>query len=512
MLPVSGDNGRTMETALWATIRRLFEIEKLTKSAIAARLHVHRQTVRRALASPQGPPVDARKPATAPGKVDNYDGYLRRRLDEYPELSAAKLLTEIRRLGYDGGYTILKEHMRTLRPEKPKAFMRIETQPGEFAQVDWANVGTIRIGNATRKLSCFVMVLSHSRMMYAELTLSQCLEDFLAAHVNAFRFFGGVTKKINYDNLKTVVLSRVGREIRFHEKFMDFAGAYLFEPVPCTVRAAWEKGKVESGIKYVRGSYLAGRPLLDLATLRRELAAWLEGTANVRVHGTTRERPLDRFLIEKPLLQGEPGVPYDCAIVCSLRATSQALVQFQTNRYSVPHARADKMLTLKATGQTVTIYDGAQHVATHTRCYEKYRVIEDPAHYAGMLAQRKKARSAKRVEQFLALGPLCTEYLKGLSAAELNLAAHLDKILECARDFGREETLAAIARAQQFGAFGSAYIHNILLQRCAARGQSAPRPVVLSKKPSWSEIAVEETDLSLYDELFSGAKDKGGAA
>ncbi len=291
-----------MDTELWATIRRLFEVEKLSKSAIAARLRIHRDTGRRALASTQGPPADARRPSCAPGKVGPYDGYLRQRLREYPELSAAKLLKEIRRMGYEGGYTILKEHLCPLRPEKPKAFLRIETQPGEFAQVDWANVGTIAIGNATRKLSCFVMVMSYSRMMYAELTLSQCLEDFMAAHVNAFRFFGGVPKKINYDNLKTVVLARLGREIHFQPKFMDFAGSYLFEPIPCTVRAAWEKGKVESSIKYVRSSFLAGRLLLDLAGLRRNLAAWLEGEANVRIHGTTRERPLDRFELERPQL------------------------------------------------------------------------------------------------------------------------------------------------------------------------------------------------------------------
>ena len=90
-------------------------------------------TVRRALASTQGPPSDARKPAGAASKVDAYDGYLRQRLREYPELSGAKLLKEIRRMGYDGGYSILKEHLRTLRPEKPKAFLRIETQrPSQF--------------------------------------------------------------------------------------------------------------------------------------------------------------------------------------------------------------------------------------------------------------------------------------------------------------------------------------------------------------------------------------------
>jgi len=501
-----------MDTELWASIRRLFEVEKLSKAAIAVRLHVHRSTVRRALRSTSGPPADGRRPACAAGKADAYDGYLRQRLKEYPELSGAKLLKEIRRMGYDGGYTILKEHLRTLRPEKPKAFLRIETQPGEFAQVDWANVGTIAIGNATRKLSCFVMVLSYSRMMYAELTLSQCLEDFMAAHVNAFRFFGGVTKKINYDNLKTVVLSRLGRDIHFQPKFMDFAGSYLFEPIPCTVRAAWEKGKVESGIKYVRSSFLAGRLLLDLPTLRRDLAAWLEGEANVRIHGTTRERPLDRFANEQPLLQSLPALDYDCAIVCSLGSSSQALVQFQTNRYSVPHGHAEKTLTLKATGQTVTIYNGPQLLATHPRCYEKYRVIENPEHYAGLLAKRKKARAARRVEEFLALGPMCAEYLKGLSAAELNLTTHLDKILDCARDFGKPETLAAIAHALQFGAFGAAYVQNIILQRRAAKGQSAPRPVVLTKKPDWANVAVEETDLGLYDDLFSGERDGDGQA
>lgn len=249
--------------------------------------------------------------------------------------------------------------------------------------------------------------------------------------------------------------------------------------------------------------------MLDLATLRRDIAVWLEGEANVRLHGTTRERPLDRFEIERPLLQSEPAGAYDCAIVRSLGATSQALVQFETNRYSVPDGSAEKTLTLKATGQTICLYDGVQLLATHPRSYEKYRVIEKPEHYAGLLAKRKKARATKRVEEFLAMGPLCADYLKGLSAAELNLAAHLDKILECARDFGKAEALAGIARALQYGAFGAAYVRNIILQRRAERGQSAPRPVVLTKKPQWADVIVEPTDLGLYDDLFGGLEEKG---
>lgn len=492
-----------MDAELWATIRRLFEVEKLSKSAISQRLRIHRKTVRRALASVQGPPPDARRPAAGPGKLSSFRDYLRSRLKEYPELSGRKLLAEIQRMGYSGGYTILKEHLRAIRPEPPKAFLRIETLPGEFAQVDWANVGTIPIGNAKRKLSCFVMVLSFSRMMYLELTLSQCLEDFMACHVNAWRYFGGVVKKVNYDNLKTVVLSRVGSEIRFHPRFMDFAGCYLFEPVPCGVRAAWEKGKVENGIKYVRSAFLAGRPLLNLPQLREDAAAWLSEEANVRIHGTTRERPVDRFATERPLLGPLPPTDYDCSIVRSVPATEQALVQFETNRYTVPSAKAKRTLTLKATGQTVCLFDGPDLVATHPRSYEKYRVIENPAHYARLLAERKKARAAKRVEAFLALGPKCELYLKGLVASELHLQSHLDKILELVRNHGKTEVLSAIHHALSYNAFSASYVHNIVRQREAARNRPQVQPIRLAKKPDWADVEVEDTDLAIYDDLFA---------
>ena len=498
-----------MDTETWATIRRLFEVEKLSKSAIAKRLGIHRWTVRRALGSPAGPPADLPRRPQTPCKLDAFEDYLHRRLHDYPELTGSKLLHELQRMGYAGGYTILKDFLKTIRPNAPKAFLRIETLPGEYGQVDWANVGSLVIGNAKRKVSCFVMVLSYSRMMYIEFTLSQCLEDFLACHVNAFGAFGGVVRKVNYDNLKTVVLCRVGQDIRFHPKFMDFAGAHLFGPVPCGVRQAHEKGKVENGIKYVRSAFLAGRPLTTLAELNREAQLWLREEANVRIHGTTRERPVDRWASERPLLGPVPASGYDCAIVRGVQATRQALVQFETNRYSVPFRYAGcKTLTLKASGQTMCLFDGANLLATHVRCYEKYRVIENPAHYAGLLAQRKKAAQTKRVELFLALAPECEGYMKGLVAAEVHLPSHMEKILELVGLYGKEEVLSAVRHALKYNAFGAAYVQNILAQRRAARGQSRPQPVVLSKKPEWMNVSVEETDLGLYDRLF--VEEEGG--
>lgn len=492
-----------MDAELWATIRRLFEVEKLSKSSIAARLQIHTQTVRKALDSTQGPPQDGRHGPGGRSKLQPYMSYLQNRLKEYPELSGAKLLVEIQKMGYAGGYTALKDYLAILRPKKKEAYLRIETLPGEYAQVDWANVGTILIGNAHRRVSCFVMVLSFSRMMYLEFALSQCLEDFMTAHVNAFRFFGGIPKKINYDNLKTVVLSRVGKDIRFHTRFMDFAGYYLFEPVPCNVRAAWEKGKVESAIKYIRSSFLAGRPLVNMSQLNQEGRSWLDTQANVRLHGGLHERPTDRFSTEAAHLQNLPPKDYDCSIVCSVHVNKQAFVHFQANRYSVPAVHVEKLLTLKATAQTVQLYDGPKLATTHPRCYEKYRVIEDPAHFAHLIAERKKAAQAKLTQSFLNLAPECRDYLTGLNATELHLPAHLQKIHDLLRRYGSADIVSAVRHALKFQAFGAHYLQNIILQQRAAKDLPPPQSVQLLKKPQWNQVSVEPADLALYDELFS---------
>lgn len=491
-----------MDSELWANIRRLFEVEKLSRSAIARRLNVHRRTVRRALYSPNGPPTDKPRRPPVPDKLEPFKTYLQERIKEYPELSGAKLFLEIKRQGYTGGLTILREFLGSVRPEKPRAFLRLETRPGEFAQVDWANAGWITIGNARRKLSCFVMALSYSRMMYLEFTLSQRLEDFIAAHINAFEYFGGVPSNINYDNLKSVVINRCGSEIRFNPRFMDFAGFYLFDPVPCGVRKAHEKGVVERDIRYIRSSFLAGYNIRSFPELERDSRKWMEDVANVRIHGTLQERPIDRVLAERPFLHPLPSPEFDCSIIEPVKATRQCLVQFDTNRYSVPSSCAGKSLTLKAGKHDIEIYNDTQRVAVHARCYEKHRVIENPDHYKGLLAQRKKAKAGKTVQFFLSLAPECGEYMKGLVASELHLNSHLDKIGKMVERYGRTEVLNAIVHALKFKAFGAPYIQRIVDQQRSARNMPEPQPIVLHKKPEWTDVTVEETDLSLYDELF----------
>lgn len=493
-----------MDTDQWATIRRLFEVEHLARRQIARRLGIHRSTVKRALEAPQGAPVRLAA-VPRPLKVDPYKAYLERRLEEFPELSAKKLLDDIRRQGYTGGYTQLKAFVAGIRKPSREVFLRLETLPGEQAQVDWAHCGTITIGNAKRKLSCFAMVLSYSRMLYLEFTLSQALEDFMRCHVHAFEFFSGIPKKILYDNLKTVVLSRVGRDIRFHNTFLDFAGYHLFEPVPCNVRRGNEKGKIESGIRYIRVSFLEGYSILDWPSLQRDAAAWRDGTANIRIHGTTHERPCDRWLHEKPLLQKLPERPYDTALPHSVKATSQAFIHFERNRYSVPGPAAYKTLTLKASAHDLRIFDGQELLAEHTRSYEKFLTFEKPEHRKGMLASRRAAQAAKLQEAFQALSESAKAYLHGMLAAELHLPYHVAKIMELVSCFGKTEVLQAIDHALAFKAFGAPYIQNIIEQNRARRGAPELPPLSLPKKPEWTDLTVEEQDLGLYDDLFGGS-------
>lgn len=494
-----------MNAEQWAEARRLKLIENLSISEIGRQLGLDRRTVRRAVTSETVP--DRTPGPVKPSKLEPYKPYIQDRLREYPRLAATRLYAEIMQQGYAGKMRIVWEYIAGLRTRQREVFLRIETQPGEYAQVDWAHCGTVQIGTAQRKLSCFVMVLSYSRMMYAEFTVSQCIEDFIRCHINAFRYFGGTTRRMLYDNLKTVVLSRLGRDVRFNPAFMEFAGTYLFEPVACNPSRGNEKGKVESGIKYIRSGFLEGRLAPNWPGINADMRQWLEGTANVRQHATVRARPCDRFEHEKLSLQKLPEREYDTSIIRPVRANSQARVHFDANTYSVPDAYAYKALILKAVAGEVRIFDDRRQVAVHKRSYERGIPVEDPRHYDALVAAKKRAHASKLKEYFLGLDPAAQVYLDGLMAAELDAGRHIADIMDCVRQYGKTEVLQAISHALQFKAYGAPYLKNIILQQRVRRGLVDQVEIKIPAKPAWTQLSVEEQDLSLYDDIFTEDKD-----
>jgi len=228
-----------------AEIRRLVLREGWKIETVARRFAIHHSVVRRAIA-------DAPEGATAPpvaSALEPFKPYLVERLTLHPELSATRLLLEIRDRGYARSVAILRRYVAKVRaPRAKKAYLRVETEPGEVAQVDWGSFGHMRIGQTHRPLSAFAIVLKWSRALYVDFSLDQRMVTFLRMHARAFAFFGGVPRKVIYDNLKSVVLHHVGTTVQFNPAFLAFAGHLLFEPVAAPVRYPQAKGNVEGAI------------------------------------------------------------------------------------------------------------------------------------------------------------------------------------------------------------------------------------------------------------------------
>ena len=484
-----------MNIETWGYIRHLFFVEQYSKKAIARKLNIDPKTVRRALKKET---FQRENQGARPSKLDEFREKINGLLQSYPGMSAVRIHEEIRKTGYPGGISILRSYLRPLRLEK-KTFLHIQTFPAEEAQVDWASTG--RIGD--RMSYCFLMVLSFSKMLYIEFFPDQRLESFLAGHLHAFQYFQGIPKKIRYDSLKSVVLTRFGSNIQFNRRFLDFAAHHLFNPSVCNVRSPHEKGRVENAVRYVKNNFLAGRTFSSLTDCNQQAVLWRDEKANVRIHGTMKARPMDIFREkEQAVLIPLPKTDYDTRSVCSVKCSSQGLVRFDTNRYSVPFTHAAMTLTLKADDQFVSIYDKEQLIAQHGRSHLKHQVIEDPRHVKGCLPKKPQGAIFKHRDSLLAIGESAKQYFEAMTKTELNITNQLKKIIGLIDLFGKTEVSAAMEQAIKHHAFGCEYLQNIILANRRKRAETKPPGAPSSKinpemiRSTW----VEERNPEIYDQ------------
>jgi len=297
----------------------------------------------------------------------------------------------------------------------------------------------MRVGTAQRPLSVFAMVLSWSRALFLDFAFDQQMETFCRMHRRALEFFDGVPRRIVYDNLKSVVLSRVGATIQFNPRFLTCAGHYLFEPTAAPVRYPEYKGRVGAIIKYIRQSFFYGRSFASLQDLRTQAAAWRDQVANDRIHATTRQRPAERLLLERPRLRPLPPRPFDTDVVLPLIVSKEARVRFDTNTYSVPPECVGKTVHLRADDQRVRIVCDAVEIACHERSYDRRHHIEDPAHLERLLARKHGARGPKRRERLLALCPAARVYLHETARRRLHLSHEVDKLLHLVDLYGEAD-------------------------------------------------------------------------
>jgi transposase len=477
----------------YCQIRQLHDTQRLTATQIARELQLHRQTVAKWLAADK---FGQRKSPPRPSKLDPFKGQIVRWLQVH-SYTAAQIFLRLRECGYSGGISMVNAFVRQIRPPRSPAFLTLSFAPGECAQVDWGQFGSVPVGNTTRRLSFFVMVLCYSRMMYVQFTLSESMEHFLDAHVNAFDFFGGVPARCMVDNLKSAVLRRaVGEAPVFNPRYKDFADHYGFTIAPCGVGQAHEKGRVENAVGYIKKNFLAGLQLSDFAHFNPAVRQWLDTVANVRIHGTTKRPPVELFAAERPCLRPLPSRPYDLGVILPIHASSQFRVRVDTNAYSVPAEYAGAALTLKLYPDYLCIYHQDKLIARHVRCYDRHRDIEDPDHPRALLQQRRRASDQRLLLRLLNLTPKAEAFYQGLSERRLNVLHHVRKIVALSEIYGAEKAARAITDALEFEAFSCEYIANLLEQR--QRLLPEPAALHLTRRADLLELELPEPNLGLY--------------
>jgi transposase len=299
----------TIPLDLAARIERLYTVEHWRVGTIVRQLQVHRDTVLRVLREHDMVPSDAPLRASL---VDPYRPFIRETLEKYPTLTASRLHDMVCERGYAGQASHFRYLVSTMRPRPPaEAFLRLRTLPGEQMQVDWGHFGHLQIGRAKRPLMGFVIVLSYSRRVFLRFCLNAQMDSFLRGHVEAFIAFGGLARTLLYDNLKSVVLERVGDAIVFNPEFLLFAKHYRFEPRPVAVARGNQKGRVERHIDFVRKSFFAARKFTDVNDLNAQARDWCEGRAFDRPWPQDDSLTVRQaFAAEQPRLLGLPPAGY----------------------------------------------------------------------------------------------------------------------------------------------------------------------------------------------------------
>jgi transposase len=375
----------------WEELRRLWQQERVPIAELARRFDLDRKTVRRCLRDPAWRPYQ--RPASPETLLTQHAAYLRTRAPKV-RYSAQILFQELRQQGYRGSYETVKRFVRPLRTAQLLAegtVTRFETPPGAQSQIDWGTA-TVRFRQQPRVLHIFVLTLGFSRRGFYQVCPNETLPQFLDAHERAFEHFGGHTREHLYDRPRTVCQGTEGGRIIWNPTFRAFAEYWSFEPRLCRPYRAQTKGKVESGVKYFKGNFLPGREFVDDVHLHEQLAEWMATIADVRIHGTTHERPIDRFAQEQPVLLPTASQPsFRLEAPLARIVADDWLVSVDTNRYSVPFLLIGQPVEVHRRNGRLRILHRGALVAEHSELCGKHQVRILPEHGPGA-----SARTARR--------------------------------------------------------------------------------------------------------------------
>ena len=414
-------------------------------------------------------------------KLDAYQQQIEQLMERYPKITAMRVWEELKRHDYVGGYTMVRLRVKQLRqrPTKPLT-VRFETSPGVQAQMDWAVYDIDFTSEGRRRVNLFSYLLGYSRRQYLCFTERQDFETALTQHVRAFEYLQGVAATCLYDNMKIVVTRWEEDEPIYNTRFLAFATHYGYRPWACRPRRPETKGKVERHFDYVEKSLLNGRTFRTLEHLNEVTRWWLANVADVRVHRTTKKRPLDAHAEEQPHLLPLPAHPYDTARVVYRIADGDGTIVYENNRYSVPWKLIGQLLPVRITENELIIYNNdvrevARHLLFHgisgqERIEKSHRPPVEHEQQAEQLRQR-----------FAELGEVATRFLEGLLKKQRYGKRQAQRVLGLLSAYHRADVLAAMERAVKYHAYSLSSLERIL------SAQATP-------KPSWQSLSESDQE------------------
>ena len=498
-----------LEAEMQAQILALYFNEKKSIRRISQIVGVDRKTVRRVVERRKVHLEKMRFSRTS--LLDPYRETVKDFLLKDPTMAASTMLHRLREMGYMGGLTILRSYVRELKtraaPRMREAFLRLEFAPGECAQVDWGEFGDVFHDGI--KMHCFVMVLCYSRMTYIEFTRSERFEDFIRCHENAFLYFGGVPKECWYDNLATAVQDRYGGVVKFNPRFFAYMGHHGISPHACNPARGNEKGRVESGVKFIRSHFWSGRSFKNYDDLCVQSILWRDQYLNLREHRVTRRIIRNQFEAEeKSILRPMNKHKFETDEVISRVISSDFHFIFESNKYSVPWTLVGLAVTIRINEKSIKVYYQEKYVVGHERSYLKNKFFTNPKHQEGLLSKKPGARSQDegRITALVSLGAGVKQYYESLRASSRSLRMEIGRLLALSTIYGAENLDRACLDLLASGIIGIDNLERYL--RVEKVQVKAPEPIKFSKEKL--NRVVPWTSLDSYDELLKSKEGEDG--
>jgi len=489
----------------WIELRRKIRNQEVPLRQLTRETGIHRQTLRKIRDNSQPPGYQRIKPICK-SKIGPYLDHIKVIIESNKQMpkkqrhTAKKILEILQSDGFEGGYTIVKDVVREIKKTSKEVFMPLSQRPGE-AQVDFGHA-LANFNGTLKKISFFVMSIVHSDAMFVMAFPRECTEAFLEAHVRAFDFFGFVPKRISYDNSRIAITKILTGHKRKHTtEFKRIISHYLFEPHFCNVRRPNEKGIVEGSVKYSRLNFMVPVPQIkDYDEFNRLLRDCCHSDLSRILRGK-------RLLTKQQLLAEDhiagialPDDKFDYRKTTTTFASSESLVRYDTNDYSVPVSSAHHQATIKASVSFIEVYRQDKLIAMHRRCWDRERQIFEPMHYLELLKRKPGALDHARPLEDWQL-PLCfNTYRRCLEAHRDNGTKEYIQVLLLLNKYSVTQISRAINKALNY----RIYFYDAILQFLLTTEDYAFTTFSLAGREHLRGVVVNTTNVSAYSSLMQG--------